>query len=66
VTVTTAKGAQELSFMDLPHVHQPLVQRITDTLRGRDHLEDTGLSALRTQAVLEALATGEPLQGEND
>lgn len=66
VTVTTAKGAQELSFMDLPHVHQPLVQRITDALRGRDHLEDTGLSALRTQAVLEALATGEPLQGEND
>jgi predicted dehydrogenase len=37
-----------------PHIQQPLVQSIVDELRGKGRCDSTGVSAARTQAVMDA------------
>jgi 1,5-anhydro-D-fructose reductase (1,5-anhydro-D-mannitol-forming) len=41
-----------------PHIQQPLVQSIVDELRGRGRCDSTGVSAARTQAVMDAALLG--------
>ena len=55
LTVSAASGNRTLSFDPPQHVQQPLIQMITDELRGRGRSPSTGESALRTDWVLEQL-----------
>jgi predicted dehydrogenase len=48
-----------------PHIQQPLVQSIVDELRGRGRCDSTGVSAARTQAVMD-LALGGYYGGRGD
>ena len=49
----TAAGKKEFSFDKLPHVEQPLIQMITDELRGQGQSPSTGESGLRTTRVMD-------------
>ncbi len=46
---------ESIGFPHLEHVQQPLIQRVVNTLLGRDSLDATGASALQTQEILEAI-----------
>jgi 1,5-anhydro-D-fructose reductase (1,5-anhydro-D-mannitol-forming) len=41
-----------------PHIQQPLIQSIVDELHGRGRCESTGVSAARTQAVMDTVLRG--------
>lgn len=51
----TAAGVEEFSFEPPAHVHQPLVQTIVDELRGTGKCPSTGITALRTMKVMDAV-----------
>ncbi len=46
---------EPIDFPRPEHVQQPLIERVVNTLLGRDHLDATGASALQTQEILEAI-----------
>ena len=50
----TGGTTQTISTPNPPHVSQPLEQTIVDELLGKGECESTGMSALRTQRVLDA------------
>lgn len=54
LVLTTPAGTETFPIRNPPHVHQPLVQTIVDELAGTGRCESTGVSATRTQAVLDA------------
>jgi len=54
LVLTTPAGTEMFQIRNPPHVHQPLVQTIVDELAGTGLCESTGVSATRTQAVLDA------------
>jgi predicted dehydrogenase len=51
----TADGVEEFAIDNPPHVQQPLIQMVTDELRGRGESPSTGRSALRTARVMDAV-----------
>jgi predicted dehydrogenase len=53
VTVTRSGERRVYEVRNPPHVHQPLIQAITDELRGRGRCSSTGATAARTSWVLE-------------
>lgn len=55
VIIESDAGEERLSFEAPEHVQQPLIQLVTDELRGRGPSPSTGESALRTDRVLEQL-----------
>ena len=58
VVIEDEAGEERLSFDAPEHVQQPLIQLVTDELRGRGPSPSTGESALRTDRVLEQLRAG--------
>ncbi len=55
VRLVTAAGTQEFVPPPQPHVHEPLIRSIVDEWRGGGTCPSTGASALRTDAVLDAI-----------
>ncbi|MFD0695121.1 Gfo/Idh/MocA family protein [Paenibacillus sp. GCM10027628] len=56
VRIELADGqVRELTIPNPPHIQQPLIQRIVDELRGSGHSPSTGLSAARTNRVMDDL-----------
>jgi predicted dehydrogenase len=55
VRLVTAAGTREFVPPAQPHVHEPLIRSIVDAWRGRGTCPSTGESALRTDAVLDAI-----------
>jgi len=53
IRLETRQGAQSFDRPNPPHVQQPLVQTIVDTLRGHGACPSTGESARRTSAVMD-------------
>lgn len=54
--VLTRDGqTEELPYPQPEHVQSYLITRVVNTLRGLDHLDSTGQSALQTQEILEAM-----------
>jgi predicted dehydrogenase len=51
----TADGVEEIAIENPPHVQQPLIQLVTDELRGRGESPSTGESALRTARVMQTI-----------
>ncbi|MEH7235312.1 Gfo/Idh/MocA family protein [Bacillus sp. JJ1562] len=56
IVFTTAEGAQEWSFEQPMHVHQPLIETIVADLTGLDsYCSCTGSTALRTSKVMDEM-----------
>ena len=53
-----AKGSTELDATMADHVQQPLIQTIVDELNGNGRCPSTGVSAARTNSVMEQLVSG--------
>lgn len=53
VRLETAAGAETFPFDPPPHIAQPLIQTVVDTLLGRGSCPSTGASARRTNAVVD-------------
>jgi predicted dehydrogenase len=53
VRLITADGEERFDLPNPQHVHQPLVQLMTDELLGRGKCPSTGESAARTSAVMD-------------
>ena len=52
--VVRRDGREEVvAIRNPPHVHQPLIQRIVDELRGRGRCESTGESGARASWVMD-------------
>jgi predicted dehydrogenase len=58
IEVTTQAGVSNYAIGDPPHVHQPLIQTIVDTLNGAGACPSTGDSAARTSWVMDQLLRG--------
>ncbi len=55
VRLVTAAGPQEFTPPPQPHVHEPLIRSIVDDVLGRAPCPATAATALRTDAVLDAI-----------
>jgi len=55
IIVVKEKQKETISFEDLEHVQLPFIQMVVDHMHGINDLDNTGISALKTQEVLEAL-----------
>jgi predicted dehydrogenase len=55
IQVATAKGIETHEFPRFPHIQEPLIQTIVDSLQHRGHCPSTGVSASRTTRVMENL-----------
>ena len=55
VVVRRGRHEEVLSIRNPPHVHQPLIQRIVDELRGRGRCESSGESGARATWVMDRL-----------
>jgi predicted dehydrogenase len=53
ITVTTASGTERFSIPHPPHIQQPLIQILVDTLTGEGSSPSTGVSGARTQWVMD-------------
>ncbi|MNR44683.1 hypothetical protein D3C85_1634540 [compost metagenome] len=54
--IETADGeVQEVTIPNPPHVQQPLIQKIVDDLRGIGQSPSTGVTAARTNRVMDEL-----------
>jgi predicted dehydrogenase len=53
VRLETGAGTEEFDLPNPPHVQEPLIQTFVDDLLGRDTCPSTGVSALRTAAVMD-------------
>ena len=51
-------GNEPVELPNPPHIQQPLIHSIVDELHGRGRCESTGVSAARTQAVIDAVLRG--------
>jgi 1,5-anhydro-D-fructose reductase (1,5-anhydro-D-mannitol-forming) len=51
-------SVERFSLPNPPHIQQPMIQSIVDELRGRGRSDSTGVSAARTQAVMDAVLLG--------
>lgn len=65
VRLTTRDGEQAFDLPNPTHVHQPLVQTIVDEMNGRGTCPSTGITALRTQAIMDAVL-GDYYGGRDD
>ena len=57
IYVSTAKGTNPIAIPNPSHVAQPLIQLITNELLGLGSAPSTGISALRTQRVIDQVLT---------
>lgn len=55
ILLTTRTGRYEFSYDNPPHIQQPLIQRVIDTLNGIDTCPSTGESAARTSWVMDQM-----------
>lgn len=55
ITLATAEGVQSWELTNPPHVQQPLIQNVVDTLLGRATAISTGESAARASWVMDRL-----------
>ncbi|NBF41617.1 MAG: Gfo/Idh/MocA family oxidoreductase [Spirochaetes bacterium] len=55
IELETAAGVQTIAVDNPEHVQQPLIQMVTDELRGRGRSPSTGRSALRTARVMDTI-----------
>jgi predicted dehydrogenase len=55
IILTTRAGHQEFSYDDPPHIQQPLIQTVVDTLNGVGVCPSTGESAARTSWVMDRM-----------
>ncbi|MDD4227025.1 MAG: Gfo/Idh/MocA family oxidoreductase [Mariniphaga sp.] len=55
VSVKTAKGTTKMEFVNPEHISQNLVQQVVNELRGKGKCVSTGISAARTNWVLEQM-----------
>lgn len=55
ITLATAEGVQSWELTNPPHVQQPLIQNVVDSLRGRATAISTGESAARASWVMDKL-----------
>jgi predicted dehydrogenase len=62
VVLITARGRQEFSFEDPPHIQQPLIQTVVDALNGAGSCPSTGESAARTSWVMDRMVAERPHQ----
>ncbi|MDF3057647.1 MAG: gfo 6 [Rariglobus sp.] len=58
VRLETRDGVQSFDRPHPPHVQQPLIQTVVDTLLGRGECPSSGDSARRTSAVMDAVLAG--------
>lgn len=58
IRLENAEGLREIVCAHPPHVHQPLIQSVTDDLLGLDLCPSTGESARRTSRVMDRVLTG--------
>ncbi len=55
IELETAAGVEKIAIEHPEHVQQPLIQMVTDELRGGGRSPSTGRSALRTARVMDAI-----------
>jgi predicted dehydrogenase len=55
IELETADGVRQYAIENPPHVQQPLIQMVTDELRGVGESPSTGRSALRTARVMDRI-----------
>jgi predicted dehydrogenase len=58
IVVTTAAGSESLRVPHPPHVEQPLIQTVVDTLTGRGHCPSTGVTGARTSWLMDEVLAG--------
>ena len=58
IKLETDQGTEEWTIANPAHIQQPLIQTIVDELLGRGTCPSTGISALRTSRVMDALLSG--------
>ncbi|WP_127586562.1 Gfo/Idh/MocA family protein [Paenibacillus koleovorans] len=58
VRLTTEQGVVEYPFDAPAHIQQPLIQTIVNDLLGKGVCESTGVTAVRTSRVMDALTAG--------
>jgi predicted dehydrogenase len=58
VRLTTREGITEMGFINPQHISQNLVEQVVDELRGTGKCVSTGISAARTNWVLEEIVKG--------
>lgn len=60
VLLYTEDGVERFDIAHPPHIQEPLIQSIVDSLLGRGSCPSTGETGARTSRVLDILAYGEP------
>ena len=58
LVLTTAAGRTEIACDNPPHVQQPLIQAIVDSLNGAGRCPSTGDSGARTTWVMDQMLKG--------
>jgi hypothetical protein len=58
VVLTTAAGTQEFDYDYPPHIQQPLIQQVVNSLNGVGICDSTGETAVRTSWVMEQMLQG--------
>lgn len=59
IVLTTTSGRSEFPIENPPHIQQPLIQRVVDTLNGVGTCPSTGFTAARTSWVMERMLSAE-------
>ncbi len=54
LTLARGKETEMIDLPDPPHIQQPLIQTVVDSLLGRGECPSTGVTAARTSAVMDA------------
>jgi predicted dehydrogenase len=58
IVLTTAAGTQEFDYDYPPHIQQPLIQQVVNSLNGVGICDSTGETAVRTSWVMEQMLQG--------
>jgi 1,5-anhydro-D-fructose reductase (1,5-anhydro-D-mannitol-forming) len=58
VRFESARGVESFDLPNPPHIQQPMIQTVVDDLLGRGTCASTGVSARRTNAVIDKILSG--------